>query len=45
MLNNSKTISEFKAPLAILAAEVDQWAPPELIYQYEKVLSERTDKV
>ncbi|POO02304.1 Dienelactone hydrolase [Trema orientale] len=36
---------EFKKPLAILAAEVDQWAPPELIHQYENALSERTDKI
>ncbi|EYU38137.1 hypothetical protein MIMGU_mgv1a012773mg [Erythranthe guttata] len=36
-------VKEVKAPLAILGAEMDQYTPPELVKQFEEILSSNSE--
>lgn len=36
-------LSEIKAPLAVLGAEIDNISPPELVEQFGEILAARTD--
>ncbi|KAH0633915.1 hypothetical protein KY284_036701 [Solanum tuberosum] len=36
-------LAEVKAPIAILGAEIDQLSPPELVKQFEEILSSKPE--
>lgn len=36
-------ISDVKVPIAVLGAEIDEMAPPELLKQFEQVLSTKPE--
>ncbi|RVX20685.1 Endo-1,3;1,4-beta-D-glucanase [Vitis vinifera] len=42
-LDISSPLTEVKAPIAILGAEIDQYSPPKLLKQFEEVLSTKPE--